>query len=287
MMRVVTLLTLAFPCLLLGEATPPNIVFILVDDLGWTTMHGTNKTCRTPHIDRLADEGMTFTCAYAYASAPICSASRASILTGKTPARLGFEFVTKWDNDERRLAYEHLRDSYPTRPPPLTYNLPLYVRWPGVIHPGRTSNEPVIGSDLLPTFAEAAGLALDSTELDGTSLLPILRGTDDRPQRDLIWHFPYYHPEKNYEGLPRFVGLNDAVAPFVEPHSAIRSGPYKLLCFYERQHTELFHIGNRFTEDRNLATQKPEVAQRLGLALRDYLTRVNARLPQGKTGKDQ
>ncbi len=65
----------------------PNIVFILVDDLGWSDAgcygHGYH---RTPHIDQLARQGLRFT--QGYAPAPICSASRASILTGKSPARL-------------------------------------------------------------------------------------------------------------------------------------------------------------------------------------------------------
>ena len=74
----------------------PNVVFILVDDLGWSdlSIYG-NAVHETPNIDRLAASGMTFT--DAYASAPICSASRASLLTGKSPARLRFEFVTKPD----------------------------------------------------------------------------------------------------------------------------------------------------------------------------------------------
>ena len=84
------LLALALP---LGAATP-NIVFILADDLGWRDLacYG-SPWHQTPNLDRLAREGMRFT--DAYAPAPICSASRAAILTGKTPARLGFEFVAK------------------------------------------------------------------------------------------------------------------------------------------------------------------------------------------------
>lgn len=51
------------------------------------------KLAETPHLDRLAASGLRFTSAYA--PAPICSASRASLLTGRSPARLHFEFVTK------------------------------------------------------------------------------------------------------------------------------------------------------------------------------------------------
>ncbi|MFY9598091.1 MAG: sulfatase [Dysgonamonadaceae bacterium] len=67
--------------------TPPNIVFILTDDLGWTDLrcYG-NKFNETPHIDKLAERGIRFT--QAYAACPVCSPTRASILTGKYPARL-------------------------------------------------------------------------------------------------------------------------------------------------------------------------------------------------------
>ncbi len=67
----------------------PNIVFILADDLGWadTTLYGHTKLYQTPNIERLAKRGMTFT--RAYAASPLCSPTRASILTGQNPARIG------------------------------------------------------------------------------------------------------------------------------------------------------------------------------------------------------
>ena len=66
----------------------PNIVYILIDDLGWRdlTCYG-SSFYETPHLDRLAREGMRFT--DAYAAAPVCSPTRASLLTGKYPARVG------------------------------------------------------------------------------------------------------------------------------------------------------------------------------------------------------
>ena len=65
-----------------------NIVLILADDLGWadTTLYGKTSLYETPNIERLAKRGMTFTDAYA---SPICSPTRASILTGQNPARHG------------------------------------------------------------------------------------------------------------------------------------------------------------------------------------------------------
>lgn len=70
----------------------PNIILVNVDDLGWTDLacYG-SKYYETPNIDRLAFEGMLFT--NAYASASVCSPTRAAIMTGKAPARTG---ITDW-----------------------------------------------------------------------------------------------------------------------------------------------------------------------------------------------
>ena len=71
---------------------PPNIIFILIDDLGWRDLSCYGSSFyETPNLDRLAGEGMKFT--DAYASCPVCSPTRASLLSGKYPARVG---VTQW-----------------------------------------------------------------------------------------------------------------------------------------------------------------------------------------------
>ena len=66
----------------------PNFLFILIDDMGWVdlTCYG-SKFHETPNIDRLAKEGIRFT--DAYAAGPVCSPTRASILAGQYPARVG------------------------------------------------------------------------------------------------------------------------------------------------------------------------------------------------------
>lgn len=72
--------------------TPPNFIFILVDDLGWTDLgiYGSSFH-ETPNIDLLASQGATFT--NAYAASPVCSPTRAAIFTGKYPSRVG---ITDW-----------------------------------------------------------------------------------------------------------------------------------------------------------------------------------------------
>lgn len=72
-----------------GPEKKPNIIFILADDLGWsdTSINGTTTFFETPNIQKLADRGMTFR--HAYAANPTCSPTRASILTGMYPGRIG------------------------------------------------------------------------------------------------------------------------------------------------------------------------------------------------------
>ncbi len=66
---------------------PANILMIMIDDLGWTDLHiQGNELLETPVIDRLAADGMRFT--DSYAAAPVCSPTRAAIMTGQSPARL-------------------------------------------------------------------------------------------------------------------------------------------------------------------------------------------------------
>jgi arylsulfatase A-like enzyme len=75
-----------------ADRRPPNIVVILVDDLGWADLGCYGNTYHeTPSIDRLASQGMRFT--NGYAACTVCSPTRAAMLTGRYPARL---HVTDW-----------------------------------------------------------------------------------------------------------------------------------------------------------------------------------------------
>jgi arylsulfatase A-like enzyme len=73
----------------IGVSARPNVLFILVDDLGWRDLgsYG-HEVHETPHIDSLAKRGMLFT--NAYAACPICAPSRAAIMTGKFPSTSGY-----------------------------------------------------------------------------------------------------------------------------------------------------------------------------------------------------
>ncbi|NBP81707.1 sulfatase, partial [bacterium] len=75
------------PMSIAEAATPPNIVLIMADDLGWKDLHCYgNPALDTPVLDRLAAEGVRLT--NGYAAAPVCTPTRAAIMTGQSPARL-------------------------------------------------------------------------------------------------------------------------------------------------------------------------------------------------------
>ena len=92
------------------QATPssrPNVIFILADDLGYSELGSYGNTFNeTPHLDKLASEGVRFTSAYA--SAPVCSPYRAALMTGQYPARVGITDYLRPD------AATHLDTAYVT-----------------------------------------------------------------------------------------------------------------------------------------------------------------------------
>jgi len=84
----------------------PNIIFILADDLGWAELGCYGNTFNeTPNLDRLASQGMRFT--DAYAPAPVCSPTRASLLTGQYPARVGIIDYLR-PNADNALSTDHI-----------------------------------------------------------------------------------------------------------------------------------------------------------------------------------
>tara|TARA_R110002049_G_scaffold285698_4_gene467177 strand:+ start:381435 stop:382943 length:1509 start_codon:yes stop_codon:yes gene_type:complete len=462
-------------CAAAGDVRRPNIVFILVDDLGWSDLacYG-HPYHRTPNCDRLATEGLRLT--QGYSSAPICSASRASILTGKSVAKLGFEFVTKnepghqeingdvplrtpafkldlplaertvaerlsglgydtaffgkwhvsrhyqgrylawhpefgprqqgfdfaredfgdhpyaWkkstqpaDAPEGEYPFDTLIDSaakfvrgkgesetpyflmvstYHVHTPvknrcrwlvdqyesriaadsvnrskrleyaafvetldhhvgeilqaidetgqrdntlvmfmsdngghpeycanaPLRgskWNLyeggirvPMIARWPQKIIAGTTSSAPVIGYDLLPTFVDVAGGEGDQVDgegVDGISVCGLFTDTAWQPDRSLIWHFPYYHPERGFAKAIDQIGISDFVVSRTRPQSAIRHGSYKLIHFAEDDRVELFDLSKDIGEQNELSETLPAVAESLRASLKEKLRSVSAR----------
>ena len=109
----------------------PNILLIFVDDLGWTDLGYRSGRWDTPNIDRLSEESLEFT--RAYAASPTCSPSRAALISGQHPARLGFvrhipsgkKFgFDKFDRTEEPF---HILPSDPAQAPSRNW-LPLEVK---------------------------------------------------------------------------------------------------------------------------------------------------------------
>lgn len=109
-----------------GDVSParrPNVLFILADDLGWTDLGCFGSSFyETPNLDALAADGIRFT--QAYTACPVCSPTRASIMTGKYPARMA---TTDWfgaPQPEAVPGLERMKD-LPLLPAPYLEHLPL------------------------------------------------------------------------------------------------------------------------------------------------------------------
>lgn len=110
-----------------GKTPPrrPHILFIHADDLGWSDLgcYGADHH-RTPALDRLAEEGLRFT--QAYAGAPVCTPSRASLVTGRHCARLNTTGQSGYRNDDttgRKLLHPSFETSFPVGTPTVAHTL--------------------------------------------------------------------------------------------------------------------------------------------------------------------
>jgi arylsulfatase A-like enzyme len=107
----------------------PNIVFILADDLGWADLGHDGSRIDTPNIDRLAKEGVKLT--RFYASAPMCSPTRAALLTGRYPHSVN---MPELSSPEKRgnvpiLALDHNAITIPEALKPAGYRSTMVGKW--------------------------------------------------------------------------------------------------------------------------------------------------------------
>ncbi|MFK7735228.1 MAG: sulfatase [Pirellulaceae bacterium] len=139
--------------------------------------------------------------------------------------------------------------------------VPLIVRWPNNVTAGTVSNEVVTSVDYLPTVLEAVGQPVPEN-VDGSSLVSHLQsgGSQALERESVIWHFPHYRHAPG-------------------PYSIIRSGPWKLIRWYEGGH-ELYNLEEDLSETKDLADSMPEKVNALDELLSKELARCGAKIPK-------
>lgn len=143
--------------------------------------------------------------------------------------------------------------------------VPFFISGPGI--PANTyQSQPVIAYDLFPTIAALAtsGNAILPPLLDGMSLVPLLKPQTNIPfnrnQQDLVLHCPHFNPN-------------------TFPQSAWIDQDYKLLVDYEADKIQLFDLKKDISETTDVSPLIPAKARELTIKLRDYLKKVNTRMP--------
>lgn len=135
--------------------------------------------------------------------------------------------------------------------------------WQGVIKPGTVCSENVISTDFYPTILEAAGLPLmPQQHCDGVSLLGLLKGCPSVERDAIYWHYPHYG---NQGGTP---------------HTAVVSGRWKLIEWFETGRAELFDLVTDPSEVIDCHQQKPQIVSQLLEKLRRWREEVEAQIPQ-------
>ena len=155
--------------------------------------------------------------------------------------------------------------------------VPMAVRWPGVVKPGTTSDEPVIGIDLYPTLLEATQTKLPArVNLDGTSMLPLLSDAGASLFRPAIyWHFPAY-----------LQGYTKRHGPFrTTPAGAIRMGDWKLIEYFEDGVLELYNLSDDIGEEQNLAKREAKRTVEMHSMMKAWRRATNAPVPKEKNPK--
>jgi arylsulfatase A len=139
--------------------------------------------------------------------------------------------------------------------------VPLIVRMPRESNQGRVVDTPVTSCDLFPTILSLLGLSEQVRQpIDGVDISEVI-SSGSSVTRDLFFHYPHYYPTTT-------------------PVSAIRSGRWKLLHYYEDDRTELYDLESDLGEQANLSETRAEIAGRLQMKLDAWLASVEAQMPE-------
>ena len=142
--------------------------------------------------------------------------------------------------------------------------IPLLIKAAGQ-KVGIITEQPTVSMDLYPTLLQMAGLAAKPNQhQDGVNILSALYPPDETKSRTLVWHYPHYHGSS------------------WRPGSAIRSGNWKLIEFYEDDKVELYNLAEDTSEQNDLSKTKPEIAKNLREQMHTYIKARGGKYPVRK-----
>jgi len=143
--------------------------------------------------------------------------------------------------------------------------MPFVIKWPGVTAPGSVCDELMISTDFFPTFNEMAGASSSAKDVDGHSLVPVLKDANAGLGRQAIyWHFPHYRKST------------------IGPHGAMRKGRYKLVEWYEKSALEepgafeLYDLVDDPREQKNLASSRRSMVKAMSAEFTKWRRHVGA-----------
>ncbi|SDR65498.1 Arylsulfatase A [Polaribacter sp. KT25b] len=151
--------------------------------------------------------------------------------------------------------------------------VPYIISWDGVVKPNTVSKTPITNLDFYPTFMDILNVENLNKIVDGTSILPILKGKTIN-DRSLFFHFPIYLQAYNFK-------IDDGRDPFfrTRPGSVIIDGDWKLHQYFENNEIELYNLKTDLGERNNLVDVHPEKVAALLKKLKSWRTEINAPIP--------
>jgi arylsulfatase A len=142
--------------------------------------------------------------------------------------------------------------------------VPMAIKWPGVIKKGSKSNTPVISDDFFPTFADILSVKNIDKNIDGVSLMPLLKGEGEIDRNTLYFHYPHYH----------HLGY--------KPAGAVREGDFKLIEWFEDAALnkegayQLYNVREDVGEKNDLSKEMPELVEKLKKKLHEWRKKIDA-----------
>ena len=152
--------------------------------------------------------------------------------------------------------------------------VPLIVKYPKIIQSGLTNNTPVINLDFFPTFMEVLNINSINQDLDGVSILPLLKGKTIN-ERPLFWHFPIYLQAYNQKE-------DDGRDPLfrTRPGSTVLYKNWKLHHYFEDGDLELYNLTTDLGERNDLSKVNPTKTKELYTMLKSWRIELAAEIPE-------